>query len=125
MRGAVLGCAAWALTRGTTPSRSLRAGGGTFYGVEHILEIYRPGSTDDVWMTFTSQDSFAAPRVGEILNPGLWPDSQSPMKVLRVVAVEHLIWETDGATKQKVMVFSQEVDGTAELRLSVAGGALT
>jgi hypothetical protein len=84
--------------------------------MEYLLEIYEPGSFDDVWMTFTSSQPFVAISVGDIVNPGLWPDSRSPMKVLRVVAVEHIIWESEGATKQKVMLFSREVDGTRELR---------
>lgn len=54
--------------------------------------------------------------VGDIVNPGTWEGTQSPMKVLQVVAVEHLIWEGQGVLKQKVMVFTEEVEGTDELR---------
>jgi hypothetical protein len=39
------------------------------------------------------------------------------MRILRVVNVEHLIWETNGTVKQKFMVFTEEIEGTKEARL--------
>jgi hypothetical protein len=84
--------------------------------VEYFLEVYVPGSADDVWVTFTASQPFVAISVGDILNPAFWPDNQSPMKVLRAVAVEHIFWDNEGTTKQKVMVFTEEIDGTRELR---------
>lgn len=84
--------------------------------MKYILEVYEPGSMDDVWVTFETSQPFVSISAGDIINPGLWENSQSPMKVLRAVTVEHILWEIDGATKQKVMVFTEEVDGTRELR---------
>ena len=55
------------------------------------------------------------------LNPGTWPQSKAPMRVLRIVNVEHLVWETGTQLKHKVMLFTEEVDGTEELRLSKEG----
>ena len=40
---------------------------------EYILEIFEPGSFDDVWMVFSSSSPFMPMQVGEILNPGVWP----------------------------------------------------
>lgn len=82
----------------------------------HQLEIYEPGSADDVWVTFTADAPFMSISVGDIVNPGLWANSESPMKVLRVVNVEHIIWEHEGIAKHKLCVFTDEVEGTRELR---------
>jgi len=85
---------------------------------EFSLEVYYPGSMEHAWVYFKSSTPFMPINVGEIVNPGIWEDSQSPMKVLRVVNVEHIIWETSNRIKQKVMVFTEEVEGTEELRIS-------
>lgn len=62
--------------------------------LRYYLEIYEPGSWRDVWMAFDASTPFMAFRVGDIVNPGIWPGSRSPMKVLRVTRVEHIIWDT-------------------------------
>jgi hypothetical protein len=59
--------------------------------VEYILRIYRPKSADDVWTTFNSSNPFMKISVGDIINPGIWPDTESPMKVLRVLNVEPVL----------------------------------
>ncbi len=82
---------------------------------EYILEVYQPGSADDVWITFSSFTPFMPINRGDILNPGVWPESSSPMKVLRVINVEHIIWEAKEQIKHKVLIFTEEVDGTREL----------
>lgn len=84
---------------------------------EYMLEIYLPQSTDDVWVYFTSASPFMQFCIGDIVNPHVWEGSQSPLKVLQVVGVEHLVWETDSTLKHKVMVFTKEVNGTPALRL--------
>lgn len=85
---------------------------------EYMLEIYEPGSVKTAWVHFKSASPFMALKPGDLLNPGIWPDSQSPMKILRVINVEHIIWETDEAVKHKLMVFTEEIEGTEEARLS-------
>lgn len=77
---------------------------------KYTYEIYIPGSTDDVWVVFYSDTPFIPLHRGDLLNPGLWEGSQSPMKILRVLNVEHLLWESDSIVKQKVMIYSEEVD---------------
>jgi hypothetical protein len=84
--------------------------------MEYHLEIYAPGSARDVWISFEADSPFMAMSAGDIVNPGLWEGSESPMKVLRVVTVEHLVWLAGGTPKQKVMVFTEEAEGTDELR---------
>lgn len=85
---------------------------------EYTLEIYEPESADDVWVTFSSSEPFLAIGANDIINPGLWHNSQAPMKVLRVTNLEHLIWETEAQVKHKLLVFTEEVEGTRELRLT-------
>ena len=86
--------------------------------IEYELEIYEPKSADDCWVTFSSTSPFPSINKGDIVNPSLWSNSQSPMKVLRVINVEHLIWEINAQIRHKLMVFTEEVDGTRELRLT-------
>lgn len=77
---------------------------------EYQIEIYQPGS-EDIWMSFESPTPFGTINKGDILDPGMWPESQSPLKVLRVVEVRHLIWKRhQGHLKHGIMVFTEEVD---------------
>jgi hypothetical protein len=85
--------------------------------VEYHLEIYLPGSADDVWVSFQALQPFMAFSKGDILNPGLWTGSKAPMRVLRILNVEHIVWEASGHISHKVMLFTEEVEGTRELRL--------
>lgn len=87
---------------------------------EYILEIYSPRSVDDVWVTFESSTPFMQISVGDSVNPGLWPSSQSPMRILRVIQVEHIIWESENKVKHKVLVFTEEVE-SSEITQQVAG----
>lgn len=82
----------------------------------YTLEVYEPGSADDCWMSFEAASPFMTISAGDIFNPGIWPGTKSPMFVLRVVTVEHLVHETDTHVKHKVMVYTEEVEGTRELR---------
>jgi len=85
---------------------------------EYILEIFLPGSADDVWMKFSSPTPFMTISPGDIINPGVWEGSEAPKKVLRVVSVEHIIWEAPGSDmKHKIDIYTKEVEGTRELRL--------
>lgn len=77
---------------------------------EYILEIYEPGSMRDVWKTFSSPTPFMSISVDDIINPGVWENLQTPMNVLQVVLVEHILWETDTHIKQKVCVYSKTVN---------------
>jgi hypothetical protein len=86
--------------------------------VGFTLEIYEPGSADDIWIVFESSTPFMSINRGDILNPAFFSNSQSPMKVLRVINVEHILWEVDGNVMQKILIFTEEVEGTRELRLN-------
>ena len=77
---------------------------------EFSLEIYMPGSRENLWVTFSSNTPFMAIHAGDIINPNTWEGSQSPMKVLRATGIEHIIWETNGAVRHKIMIYTEEVD---------------
>ena len=86
--------------------------------IKYSLEIYKPNRARDVWVHFSSNVAFLVIAKGDIINPGILPDSQSPMKVLKVVSVEHMISEIeDTCIIHKICVFTKEVEGTEELRL--------
>lgn len=80
------------------------------------LEVYEPGSADDVWLSLAGDAPFMSISVGDIVNPGIWESSEAPAEVLRVVNVEHIIWEHEGVAKHKLRVFTEEVQNTEELR---------
>ncbi len=89
---------------------------------DYSLEIYEPQSMENAWIVFHSTSPFMSISAGDIINPGIWEGSKSPMKVLRVLNVEHIVWQSkEGDVKQKVMVYSEEVEGTSELRLRRSG----
>ncbi|MDD5738687.1 MAG: hypothetical protein PHY72_02030 [Candidatus Pacebacteria bacterium] len=83
------------------------------------MEVYVPGSADDVWVTFETSEPILGISKGDILNPGIWENTQSPMKVLKVVNLEHLIWDVkaENCVKHKLMIFTKEVEGTRKLRI--------
>lgn len=88
--------------------------------VQYHLEIYEPGSVDDCWVVFKSERPFLSINTGDIINPVLWINSKAPMKVLKVVSVEHMVWETENShIAHKLCVFTEEVEGTRELRLGL------
>jgi len=84
---------------------------------EYILEIFMPGSIDDVWIVFSSPTPFMSISVGDIIDPGLWVGSQSPMKILRTIGLEHYLWEIEGNVKHKICIYTEEIEGSPEARL--------
>ena len=84
----------------------------------YILEIYKPNSTECVWSYFEATDPFVGFNAGDLLDPGNWADSRSPVRILRIVNVEHKIWETNAEVKQKLLVYTEEVEASMKTRLS-------
>lgn len=82
--------------------------------VEYYLEIYEPDSAHDVLITFSSNSAFMAISKGDILNSRTW--DKGIKGVLKVVNVEHVIWEVEDHVAHKIMVFTKEVEDTGELR---------
>lgn len=83
---------------------------------KYALEIYQPGSIQDVLVVFESDTPFLSISAGDLLNQRAWPDGGHEGKILRVVGLEHFIWEVGGMTKHKVGVITEVVDDTHEAR---------
>ena len=85
--------------------------------MEYRLEIYRPHTAEDAWMSFASTAPFMEIAKGDIINPGVWPGSQAPMKGLRAVNIEHDIFEDNVKIWHRVLVFTEEVEDLKEARM--------
>ena len=93
--------------------------------MEYRLEIYRPGSCADQGYikVFTSAAPFLPIRVGDLLNATTWGMAASEWKLLRVLNIEHLIFEKSGAgidpsgrTVHQALVYTETVPDTIETR---------
>ncbi len=84
--------------------------------IKYVLEIYEPLSVDDIWVRFESPNPFMAIHPGDVINPGLWEGSEAPQKVLRVLNVEHSIFEIGERITHQVMVFTEKVDVIRNLK---------
>ena len=76
--------------------------------IKYTLAINQAGSYD-LWKSFDSSMPFMSISVGDIINPGLWEGSQSPIKVLRVTKVMHDIFENGDEVRHVIAIFSEEV----------------
>jgi len=54
---------------------------------------------------------------GDILNPAFFPHSEPPVKLARIVNMEHIIWDIGDKITHKLLVFTEEGPGTGETRL--------
>jgi hypothetical protein len=73
----------------------------------YIVEVYRPGSTEEVWEKRESDTPLMLPRV-EIITPVSWPDGKPGDEVV-VTSVSHSMWRSgkDGEVKQKTLIFTK------------------
>jgi hypothetical protein len=77
--------------------------------IVYELEFYRPGSRGDVWVYIKSSTPFMALHAGDVVHPGIWPESESPTKALKIDELQHCVWETPDKIRHKIMVFSHEI----------------
>jgi hypothetical protein len=78
-------------------------------GHEYILEIYLPGSTKDVWISFQSDQPFMDISVGNLINPAVWKDyGGGPKTKVSVVGVEHLIYEVGEKVGHKMLIYTEK-----------------
>lgn len=82
--------------------------------MRYYLEVYEPGRADVVCISAIASTSFIALNAGELIDPKRWPDSRSPQRLLRIVNLEHVFWETPERHCHKVMAFTEEYDGSRE-----------
>ena len=88
-------------------------------GRRYILEVYEPGSVQDVAGVFESDEPFVAIQVGDLINDRVWDTAPGTSTVLRVTAVEHVLWKnrTGGDVEQKLCIYTERVADTEELRV--------
>lgn len=79
------------------------------------LEIYMPGSADEVFVLHESAMPFPVIQKGDIVCPGEWPGL--PSTALCAVAIQHVIWKRGEAetTAWTTCVYTKEVSLTRDL----------
>jgi hypothetical protein len=75
----------------------------------YVLEIYYPQSREDVWRSFESSNPFMSFHEGDVVDPTPWSGSRSPLRLLRVIQVNHVLSEKDEQIEHKVEIFTEEV----------------
>jgi hypothetical protein len=74
----------------------------------YMLDIYYPQSRQDIWRSFESSTPFMSFHEGDLVDPSPWSGSQSPIRVLRVTQVNHVLSERDEQPEHKLEVFTEE-----------------
>ena len=85
----------------------------------YVLEIYAPNSGYDVLATLRSETPFQAVHVGDFIDPRVYDLSayeDLSDKLLRVVAVKHVITVTDdlNAARHHVNIYTEAVPNLEE-----------
>jgi hypothetical protein len=87
----------------------------------YTLEIYEPGSADDVLEAIEAEHPFFPITVGDLINARTLSSDAASIKgkVLRVVAVEHMIsaGTLRGDVKHKLCVFTEALSDSRIHRL--------
>ena len=88
----------------------------------HLVQIFAPGSCDEVAWTAESAGPFVAFARGDVLNSSLWDPGDLPAElrnhILVVVSVEHVLWESDKAVSHLVLVYTAVAPDTRATRLA-------
>ena len=84
----------------------------------YILEIYPPNSSSESINTFNSNSPLMAIPKGDLLNPRTWNGAYDGNKLLKVVNIEHIIWENkrEKTVRHKVCFFTREVEDNEAIR---------
>ena len=75
--------------------------------VHYSLAIYEPGSIETVLARFDSRVPFGGIHVGDFVNVWGLVDVPQSQALLRVVGVEHYIWQRSGRIRQLTSVFTE------------------
>jgi hypothetical protein len=81
---------------------------------QYALEIYEPGSAEDVAMSLESDTAFGALARGNLLH--VLSDGATDF-FARVVGIEHIVWQIAGLPKHKICVFTERAENSRENRL--------
>ena len=84
--------------------------------IQYHVEIYEPGSSDDLIVLFQSSTPFLAISPGDLINQRVWETDIEFHMTLQVTSVEHILWEVDTHIGHKLCVYTRKVDDTAETR---------
>ena len=86
---------------------------------QFFLEIYEPGSIDEVAAVFESDKPFMTPVVGHLINPSPFQGSiaSTSGELLRVMSVENIIWQHKDIAKQKICVYTKAVPNDQNVKL--------
>lgn len=76
--------------------------------VVYVVEVYYPKSRKDIFHTFESSDPLMAIGKDDLLDPSEWSGAWSPIRLLRVVQVVHVIREKEEQIEHKAMVYTEE-----------------
>jgi hypothetical protein len=82
----------------------------------YALEIYEPGSADDVAASFESDTPFQAIQRGDLIRPMMVPGEPPITDIFRVECVEHFVWNIGNVTKHKICVFTSRHPNAREIR---------
>ncbi len=81
------------------------------------LNVFEPGSDEDMCITFQSEVPFGAIARGDVLSRAAWPEPAfSGEEALRVVQVEHDLREHAGEPLHTVNVYTEAVPNTPLVR---------
>ena len=95
---------------------------GVSYGAlkPYVLEIYVPGSGQDLLKKFESDKPFMPIAVGDIISSRAMDVSERTGRaLLRVVAIEHMFFGESPTMKHQVCVYTDAVPDTPESRRSI------
>lgn len=84
----------------------------------YSVEIYHPDSASEVLITFDSDMPLMTFGAGDLLNPLNWNIDEFNGKLLRILKSEHILWNTQGMTKHKILVYTERADATELTRRS-------
>lgn len=82
----------------------------------YSLEIYEPGSADDVAGYVESDLPFGSIQRGDLISI-MFTAAEPQEDVLAVVGIEHILWSADGRAKHKICVFTERRQNNRESRL--------
>ncbi len=89
---------------------------------KYALHIFEPQNTEQVWMRFSSPTPFLNINVGDLINPSIWPETGVHLleiiNMLRVINVEHIVWETEGQIRHTMLIYTEQVEESEEIRLN-------
>lgn len=86
--------------------------------MRYILEVNEPGETEVAAAIFESDVPFGAIAVGDLLDTSVWKDSTKPGVLLRVVNINHIIWDFGKGLAHKICIFTKAEENDRHTKLA-------